>query len=262
LKPVRKINNSSLSVAGAFLAFGALLILFSVFSQMEIAAFVGLGLIFWGAIFAVARNGKYVDSGLLDGAAKSTYSTIDRMINDLNYEGQAYYIPAYPSDVSLPEYLKNLRDPVVFISDSFDGKVSVDELAAGKFLSAKARGIFVTSPGSGIIAQLERQMKLDFSKMNLLELNEMLPKCLTEAFNLAKNAEMALTPDGATFKATGILYESLYSPETRLKSVNLLGCPVVSAVASALAKTSSKTVIIREQTLSPNCSASVVFKFV
>jgi hypothetical protein len=262
LKYSRKKNNSSATVAGVFFAVGALMLLFSMYSQTQVAAFIGLGLVFWGAIFAVARGGKYVESSLLDGTAKSSYSTIERMINDLNYNGQGYYIPAYPQDVSLPEYLKNLREPVVFISDSFDGKVSVDELAAGKFLSAKTRGVFVTAPGSGIVTQFERQMQLDFSKMNLTELNEMLPKCITEVFNLAKNAEMVLTPDGANFKATGILYESLYNPETRLKSVNLLGCPVVSAVASALAKTSSKTVIIKEQTIAPNCSVSVIFKFV
>ena len=36
----------------------------------QIAAFIGLGLTFWGAIFAVARNGKYIESSLLDGARK------------------------------------------------------------------------------------------------------------------------------------------------------------------------------------------------
>ena len=106
---------------------------------MQIAAFIGLGLTFWGAIFALTRSGKYVESSLLDGTAKSAYSTIDRMINDLKYNGQGYYIPAYPQDVALPEYLKNLKEPVVYISESFDGKPSIDELAQGKFLSAKTQ---------------------------------------------------------------------------------------------------------------------------
>lgn len=246
---------------------GALLLVYAVLFEAQfdtqIAAFIGLGLTFWGAIFAVARNGKYIDSSLLDGGAKSTYSTIERMINDLKYTGQGYYIPAYPQDVFLPDYLKNLKEPVVFISEEFDGKPSVDELAAGKFLSSKTRGIFVTSPGSGIMAQIERQLQLDFSKMNLGELIEILPRCFTEVFNLAKNAEIVLTPEGANFKANGILYESLYNPENRMKSVSLLGCPVVSAVACALAKTSGKTVIIKEQAFSSSgAGVQVAFKFV
>ena len=257
----RKKNNASLNAAAVFLAVGALSLAYAFFSGLQIAAFIGLGLTFWGAIFAVARNGKYVESSLLDGTAKSAYSTIERMVNDLNYNGQGYYIPAYPQDVFLPEYLKNLKEPVVFISESFDGKPSVDELAAGKFLSAKTPGVFITSPGAGVIAQIEKQLQIDFTKINLGELSEILPKCFTEVFGLAKHAEMILVPEGAVFKATGILYESLYSSDYRLKSVSLLGCPVVSAVACALAKASGKTVIIKEQALSPsNYGVNAVFK--
>jgi hypothetical protein len=95
----------------------------------------------------------------------------------------------------------------------------------------------------------------------LIELCEILPKCLTESLNLARNAEMNLTPTGANFKATGIIYDSLYA-EARPKSVGVLGCPLVSAVASALAKASGKTVVIREQVIAPSNSVSVVLNFV
>lgn len=260
---VRKKRNSSASIAGAFLAVGILLLVLSIYFSLQIAAFIGLGLTFWGAIFAVTRTGKYVESSLLDGTAKSCYSTIDRMINELKFSGHGYYIPAYPKDIILPDYLKNLREPVVYISESFDGKPSVDELAAGKFLSAKNQGIFVTSPGAAIMAQIEKQLQMDLSKVNLIEFSEFLPKCLTEIFNLTKTAEMSLTPNGANFKATGILFESFFKPDSTLKSVSVLGCPVVSAVASALAKASGKTVVIKEQTLSPgNCGVSAIFEFV
>jgi hypothetical protein len=260
---IRKKNNSSTRVAAIFLALGVALLVFAVLFDLQISAFIGLGLTFWGALFALTRTGKYVEISLLDGTAKSGYSTIERMINDLKFNAKGYYIPAYPKDVVLPDYLKNLRDPVVYISENFDGKPSVDELAAGKFLSAKTQGVFVTSPGSGIMAQIEKQLQMDVSKVNLQELSEHLPKSLTEIFNLAKTAEMTLTPNGASFKASGILYESFYKTENTLKSVKVLGCPVVSAVASSLAKASGKTVVIKEQTLSPsNRSVVAEFEFV
>lgn len=261
MKPIPKKGTSALGIAGAFLAVGILLLVFSMLFEMQIAAFVGLGLTFWGAVFALTRSGNYVDSSLLDSSARSTYSTIDRMINDLKYSGQGYYIPAYPRDVFLPEYLKNLREPVVFISENFDGKPSIDELAQGKFISAQTRGVFVTSPGAGIMAQVERQLQLDLSKISLEELADILPRCLTENLNVAKSAYMMVTPEGVEFRASGILYESLYDPESKPKSLSLLGCPVVSAVASALAKTSGKTVVISEQETTGN-SVFAVFNFV
>ena len=262
MKPIRKKSNTAMQFAGVFLGAGVLLLVFSILLELQVPAFIGLGLTFWGAVLALTRNGKYVESSLLDSTARSTYSTIDRMMNDLKYNARGYYIPAYPQDVFLPEYLKNLREPVVFISESFDGKPSIDELASGKFISAQTRGVFITSPGAGIMTQVERQLKLDLSKINTTELAEILPKCLTETLNLAKNAEMTLTPNGATFKATGILYDSLYNPESKPKSVSLLGCPVVSAVACALAKTSGKTVVVKEQVASPGNSVIAVLNFV
>jgi len=255
-------NSSSIIIAGVFLAVGGLLLFFSFLSEMQIPAFVGLGLTFWGAVFALTRNGNYVDSRLLDSSAHVTYATIDRMVNELKYNGHGYYIPAYPKDVALPDYLKNLREPTVFISDSFDGKPSLDELAQNKFISTQTRGVFVTSPGAGIMAQIEQQLRLDLSKISPEELADVLPKFLTERLNLAKSASLVLTTQGAEFMARGLIYESLYNPQTSPKSRNLLGCPVVSAVASALAKTTGKTVAISEQKSLPGKGVFAVFVFI
>jgi hypothetical protein len=262
LPSVRKKSNAAVQFAGVFLASGVVLLFFSMLLEIQIAAFIGLGLTFWGAVLALTRSGKYVESSILDSCTRSTYTTIDRMINDLKYSGKGFYIPAYPQDVFLPEYLKNLKEPVVFVSESFNGKPSIDELASGKFISAQTRGFFISSPGSGIMAQVEKQMRLDLSKINLIELCEILPKCLTENLNLARNADMALLPTGANFKATGIIYDSLYNAETKPKSVDMLGCPLVSAVASALAKASGKTVVIKEQVQLPGNSVNAVLNFV
>ena len=243
----RKKRSSAIGFAAVFLGIGAVLLVFSLLFELQVLAFIGLGLTFWGAVFALTRDGKYVDSSLLDGTALFNYTTIDRMLTDLKNKGQAYYIPAYPKDVFLPEYLKKLRDPVVFISETFKDKLIVDDLATGKFMSAQTNGFFISSPGAAIMSQVEKQLHLDLSKISLGELAEIFPKYLTETMNLTRNAQITLTPDGANFKATGILYDSLYASESKPKSVNILGCPVVSAVASALAKVSGKTVVIKNQ---------------
>lgn len=230
--------------------------------ELQTAAFIGLGLTFWGVVFALARDSKYIEMGLLDSTAKSAYSTFERVIKDLKFNVQGYYIPPYPQDAALPEYLKNLKEPVVFISESFDGKPSADELAAGTFLS-KTQGVFLTCPGAELMAQMEKRLGCDFGKVELQELVGFLPRCLTETFSLAKSVNMSLVANGVSFEATGLLYRSLYRAEPPMKSVSILGCPVVSAVASILAKSSGKTVVIKEQVLSPgNCGVHALFNFV
>ena len=237
----------------------------SVLFNLQVLAFIGLGLVFWGAIFSVTRAGRFVDGSLLDSSAEATYSTIDRMINDLRFNGRGYYIPAYPQSVLIPDYLKNLKNSVVFISDeSFVGLPAVEELAAGKFLSERSRGVFIISPGSGLLSQIERRLNVDFATVQVNELCNLMPRCMTEFFNLAKDMEMKVLDDSTVkLNVTGVLYESLYKPDNILKSVGLLGCPVVSAVACALAKSSGKTVVIREQFILPNGSGvEALFNFV
>lgn len=259
---MRRKKSGPSTIAVTFIAVGLILLAYSVLLEMQIAAFVGLGLTFWGALFVFGRKGKYVESSLLDATAKSAYSTLDRMINDLRFTGQGYYIPAYPKDANLPEYLKNLKEPVVFISETFDGKPSADELAQGRFRSEKNPGVFVASPGSELVAQMEKRLQVDFGKIPVDELTEILPRYLTEAFNLAKWAEMSVVKDGVSLRANGVLYQSLYRAEPPLKSVGILGCPVVSAVATILARSSGKTVTIKNQVFSPlNSGVQVAFNF-
>jgi hypothetical protein len=269
LSKTRKSAPSQLKTASVFLVFGVIVLAASILYNWQVLAFIGLGLVFWGAIFSLSKPGKFVDGSLLDSTASSVYSTLDRLINDLNYTGRGYYIPTYPKDAFLPEYYKNLKESVVFISDeNFAGLPAVEELAAGKFISEKNRGVFVTSPGSGILNHIENQLNLDFTTIPVQELCGLLPRCMTEFFNLAKEMDLQVLDDSKVrLNVHGILYESLYTPFTRdgavKKSVSLLGCPVVSAVACAIAKSSGKTVVIQEQLFMPNAAGvEAVFSYV
>jgi hypothetical protein len=246
-------KRSSRGIAAGFLAVGILMLASSIFFNWQVMAFIGLGFVLWGAIFSSAQSGKYVDGTLLDSTAKTVYSTLDRMINDLRYNGHGYYIPSYPQRAYLPEYYKNLKDSIVFIADdSFTGLPAVEELASGKFISEHDRGVFITSPGSGVLNQIEQHLNIDFTTVPLPELCNVLPRCMTEFFNLAEEMNLQILNESTVqLHVVGVLYESLYKPESISKSVSLLGCPVVSAVACALAKSSGKTVMITEQKFWP-----------
>jgi hypothetical protein len=87
---------------------------------------------------------------------------------------------------------------------------------------------------------------------------------MTEMFSLAKEMDMQVVDESTVrLSMVGVLYESLYKPDDTPKSVSLLGCPVISAVACALAKSSGKAVVIKEQQFWPNTSGlEAVFNFV
>jgi hypothetical protein len=249
------LTASTTKVAAVFLTSGVLSIVFSLFSESQILAFIGLGLTFWGALFIVITPRKYVEGSLLDATAKSSYLTVDRIIKDLKYKGKGYYIPPYPKDVYLPEHLKGLKDLIVFISAANEDQApSIQEMAESKFLLRKPKGALVTPPGLGLLTQIENKMNADFTKMTLEELCEVMPRFILDNLNIAREMELTLKDQTISMKLTDSIYKNLYSSENDLKSITLLGCPIVSAVACAIAKTSGKTVIIQKQDITPDAS--------
>ncbi|MCW4024093.1 MAG: hypothetical protein NWF01_03545 [Candidatus Bathyarchaeota archaeon] len=239
------------AVAASFVALGALCIILSVFYTNQILAFVGLGLIFWGAIFSFTHVGNMVEASFMDSTAKSNYSTLNRIMNNYAFTGKGYYIPAYPSDVVIPRYLHSLRESLVFITnESYKGPPSIDDMVKGKFLSSNTNGLFVTAPGYDLLSDFEAELKVDLSTVKSSDVFELLTRSIIES-NLAKNVKISFKAENlVSLEVSPVIFQSLYVNQTNLQVVNALGCPVVSAVACALAKNFAKSVSIREQKVS------------
>jgi hypothetical protein len=123
-------------------------------------------------------------------------------------------------------------------------------MAKGTFISNNPKGALMTPPGSGILTQIEEKSKVDFTKIELNDLSTVLPPLILQDLNLAKEMAIELKGDLVHLKIIDSLYKNLYSRRNSLKSVELLGCPISSAVACALAKTSGRTVFIQKQSVS------------
>jgi len=243
LRKAKRVPSSKISII--FLVPGALSLVFSILNNSQVLAFIGLGLTFWGALFLFIRPIRYVKSSLLDSTAISSYSTIDRIIKDLKYKGKSYYIPPYPKEVYLPEHLKGLKNMTVFISaDSGIDMPQIEEIAQSKFLLKNPKGILAAPPGLGLLTQFEKELRTDITKLEISDLCESLPKLILENFQLAKEIQMNTENKQIHLKILDSTYKNLYSTEKNLKSIHFLGCPLVSAIACAIAKTTGKIVTI------------------
>jgi hypothetical protein len=246
----RRIPSGKIGIV--FLVPGVLSLVLSIYAGSSVLAFIGLGLTFWGALFFFVRPIKYVKSSLLDSTAITSYSTIDRIIKDLNYKGKSYYIPPYPKDVYLPEYLKGLKDMIVFISaENASTMPSIEEMAKSRFILEKPKGISIAPPGLGLLTLFEKELKTDLTALELSELSDNLTKIILENFQLAKEIEIKPEQDMVHVKIVDSTYKDLYTKEN-LKSVHSLGDPIVSAIACAIAKTTGKMVTIQKDKASPD----------
>jgi hypothetical protein len=257
-KQLQKLNRRSATrVSIMFAVPGVLSLVFSIMTQSQVLAFVGLGLTFWGALFFLVRPIAYVRGSLLSTTAITLYQTVDRIIKDLNCRGKPIYIPPYPKEVYLPQHLSGLKETVIFIpADANQTTPSIEEMATSKFITKQPKGIILFPPGSSFLAQLEQVpridiMRTDITKMNLEDLCSTLPQIIIENFQLAKEIEMKTENNQIHLKMTNSVYKNLYREEN-LKSIRLIGDPLVSAVACAIARASGKQVTIQAIDISPD----------
>jgi hypothetical protein len=235
----------SLIVAIPFLVGGIALFDLAVYSNSQILCFMGLGLTFWGALFLLITPQKHVESSFLVASVVPAYMTIDRILKGLKTKDEAYNVPSYTREVSLPEYLSGLKEVVTFFPEAeATGMPAVEDLANGKFLCEKTKGFLIAPPGVALLERILQMPGTDLAKIPPSELDETLPELLRE-LRLSKDIEMHTNESEVILKINDSLYKTLYSQKYNLKSVNLLGCPMVSAAACAIAQALGKPTIIQ-----------------
>jgi hypothetical protein len=246
----RSISSSRVGVI--LLVAGALLLAASVASSSVILAFIGLGLTFWGVLFLFAGSTKFVKSTILDATVASQYTTLERIITDLDFTGKPMYIPPYPKKVYLPQHLAGLKDLVVFISAKDSATIPpLEEMAKKHFLLKSPEGMCFTPPGSELESLFERELSADFTKINQESLYENLQTVIVKNLDLASNVEIYSEKEQVYVKIADSVYSDLYSKEQNQKTIHSVGCPLTSAIACALAITTGKPVTITTSKFSP-----------
>lgn len=240
-------------IGAGFLVVGALVLSASYATSSTVLAFIGLGLTFWGGLFLFVRPIKFVRGTLLDSTAVSSYTTIDRIIQDLEYKGKPVYVPPYPKEAYLPEYLKGLKEMIVYIpAEDIVAMPTIEEMAQKQFLLKNPKGICIAPPGYGLLQLFEKELKTEFTQIDMERLCDSLPSVILSNLELAREFEINQENGFVHIKIVGSVYEDLYSNEHAFSSIHSIGCPLTSAIACALAKTSGKLISIVKDAISPD----------
>jgi len=249
LQKTRRAPTAKLGIA-LFVA-GAAALVGSVLRTQPILAFIGLGLVFWGALFLFSRPIRFVKGTVLDSTVTASYATIDRMTHDLNYKGRPIYVPPYPEEAYLPEHLKGLKEMVVFIpADETITIPTLDEMARKEFLLRNPKGICITPPGYGLTGLIEKELRSDLSQIDKERFCNILPEIIVNNLALARKFEIDTENNLYHVKIIDSVYKDLYSSEQGFNSVHSVGCPLASALASALTKVTGKPVAIAKDSAS------------
>lgn len=237
------------------LSFGAIALVSSTISTSSILALIGLGLTFWGALFLFIRPVRYVKRDILDFTITPSLKTIDRILSDLNYQGNGIYLP--------PRCLKGLKEGVVFIPAEKETVVPAIEKASQGKVFITPHGMYLIPLGQGLVNLFEKELGTDLFKTDLDYLQNNLPKLLIEGLELVKDFEMSVNGNMVHIRMTGSVYSNLCSEVRKLTNIcPRMGCPMCSAIAYALVKVTGRAVTIEKIEFHPNDTVETWYRLI
>jgi hypothetical protein len=197
-----------------------------------VLAFIGLGLLFWGALLLFIRPRQYVRSDLMDSTALSSLATVDRVVRSLGYNQKGVYIPVH-----------NPEKAVAFIPAQPNGRLPAPEQIEDQTFVKNPDGIAMVPPGMSLANLFEKELGIKFTETTMQDLAEKLPKLLIDDLEMVQDCQIKIDGNDVRFK----FVESVYSEfcnrlRESTKVCSSLGCPLCSAMACVLAEVSGRPV--------------------
>ncbi len=230
------------------LILGATALVAAVAYNSQISAFIGLGLIFWGAILTYIRSDEYARKTILDAATEPQLQTTIQITKELGYTGNAVYLP--------PRYLKNHEESKLCILKQQTDKLPTPEQIQKNedtILTTDLQAILLTPPGAELTKLFEKTLNTNFTKVDLTYVQQNLPKLLIEDLEIAENVNIEAESNIIRVTVENTIFGNTHAEAA--KSPNTpptLGNPLSSAIACVLAKATGKPVTINKEQTSAN----------
>lgn len=225
------------------IAMGAIALTFSIIYSSSILAFIGLGLTFLGIILAYIQTEEYVKRKLLDATTLAPLLTLNKVMQELQYEGKAVYLP--------PKYFKDQEENRVYIPKQKDGQIPTPEQIQeqeNKLFIKNPNGLLLTPPGAELTKLFEKILETTFTRIDLRHLQQIMPKLFIEDLEIAQNLKIETKDNRILVEIKNSVYKNLNKEVMKLKNLYpSIGCPLVSAFACTLARATGKPIVIEKQ---------------
>ena len=218
---------------------GILLVVASAIYASSFLTILGASLVFWGAILLYITPSKHVPLALLK--ATNDLSNFERILNEFDSNEKGIYLP--------PANLKNIDSSIVYIPMKTSNSLPDPEEITEKMCMKDKKGLLLSPPGFLLSRLFEHELGISFTKFSLSMFPSVLPKLLVVTMELAEHVEIKIQPNKVNVQIMSSVLDEVCQQTRKLPHThNQVGCPLTSALACALAKTSGKPIIIQKET--------------
>lgn len=245
-------------VNSILIAIGTLSLTFSIIYASSLLTLIGLGLLFWGVTFTYVSTEEYIKKVLLQTSASAQLTRLNQVIEELEFMGNPMYLPpqyfkkrdtykAYiPKDrlalIPTPEQMYN-QEPKFFI-DFIDTPPAV----------------LMTPPGAELVQLFETMLKKNFSEVDLVYIQQHLPKLLIEDLEIVHYFDIAIENETVRIKIEDSVYNVSKTEPEHTDIYSSFGSPLSSALACILAKVANSPVVTAPQNGTENRSETIEYR--
>lgn len=246
------------ATSGTMLLLGIVALLASIVYTSSILAFIGLGLVFWGAIMLYVEPEEHIKKVILDASILPPLTTLNQIIQELNYKGDAIYLP--------PRYFQNPENSKIYIPKQKHAYLPTPEQIQryeNQIIVEGPQGILLTPPGAELTRLFEKRLKTSFNKVDLDYLQQNMPRLFIEDLEIAENLEMEILPrhvSARTSDSSSLAQAEYYTVHVKItdpickeiceesnKLIQIrgrIGCPICSSIGCALTKATGAPVMV------------------
>lgn len=241
------------AIALMMLVLGLVSLLGSAAYNSYVAAFIGLGLTFWGALLLYLVPSKRVRLDLLTATGISSFADIERILTSSDSTAKGAYLP--------PKLLKDYDSSLVFVPSNAEAALPErEEVDVKKLYSKKPEGIYLTPPGLALSRLFEKELNVSFTETDLKYLQKELPR-LFEKLEISKDTSMTANDTTATITIAKHIFIPLCEETAKLRRAHeTVGSPLSSALACALAKATGKPIIIQKEETTPDQTTAIQYR--
>lgn len=247
------------ATSGTMLLLGIVALLASIVYTSSILAFIGLGLVFWGAILLYVEPEEHIKKVILNASILPSLTTLNQIVQELGYEGDATYLP--------PRYFQNPENSKIYMPKQKDAHLPTPEQIQkyeNQTFIKSPQALLLTPPGAELTKLFEKRLKTSFNNVDLNYLQQNLPRLFIEDLEIAENLEIETLPKQVLGRRTS---DSLSLVQAEYHTVHVritdpickeiceesnklthicgrIGCPICSSIGCALTKATGAPVMI------------------
>jgi len=222
------------------IGIGSILLVISALNGVSMLAFIGLGITFWGVLLFYVRPKESVSQEILNSTSFGAIINIESALKEIKNRFTGVYLP--------PDRLKDFNSSVVFIRTNLSQKLpTAAETGWNTSKSRNSPTLFIAPPGLGLSKLFEKTLGKSFTETNIEDMKTLIPSVFDE-LQIAGDIFIKIESNSIIITVKRHIFQDLCREMDNLERTHkALGCPLTSALACVVAKSSRKPVIIEKE---------------